>query len=782
MDERGISTFPPTRVSEETPRFKVMTRKLTLNPFRPLLRAASRAMTGRDRKTLHRRVTESTEAMIELMAQHDLFDLLELVRRKELAPGLDGFKESESASVAAAIEVVALLGLASDTVTARQAARESRGLDSVVESAETLDAYAREILTLAVMSAPMPDNSGISELTHQLRVQEILVRNKQYKSVAEAMHQKLFSPPQVRDAVTHALGFNFDDLTTFRNALSHAYRAGVGGMITAIQHAADRLGKPDAETAMRSANAALLHPAQHNEFTVDSIASMTGLAETVIEAILAVYAIGPASKPAATLIDDLISGVDYIGGTGIITDGSGRYFILTEPIPNDILRRRIEDKLKPDAKRWETYRKHRDALLEIMATAHLTALLGAGPQYRSMNYYAPKAGTDPEALARNCPDPNASGALVEADALFVIGDLAICVEAKAGAITPRARSGSTVRVASDLQKTIGEASQQAHRLRNLILGNGGVWLSKRKWLDLSHIREVRTIVVCLDDFGPLAIAADALVRAELLRDTEIPWIVSLHDLHMTGRLIDDPATFLLYLRRRTDTDSVRTYSGVDELDLLMWFIAGGLYFEADPHAVYRAHPNTGRPRRRDLRAYRRRPNRAVVSTMTDYLDAWMYHEEGQSATAAPKPHRRQVGIAGEILHKLSAAHQPGLRAVATLMGAAEDAQVQLAQHAFEVASRTARDGRVHTAIMTFSNVEESIGYFLAAGPNRTTAGQSLRRYMAAKKHQLHLTSALGIVVDQNGSVIDTVYLNEPWEPNDALDRDVKRMGLKRVPK
>ncbi|TDP98474.1 hypothetical protein AXZ95_2372 [Leifsonia sp. 115AMFTsu3.1] len=739
-------------------------------------------MTARARKTFYRRVTERTEAIIGLLAQHDLFDLLELVRRKELSPGLDGFKESESTSVVAAIEVAALLGLASDTVAARLAAGETRGLDSIVESAEALDAYARDILNLAVVSAPIPDSSGISELTHQLRVQEILVRNKQYKSVAESTHQKLFGPPQVRDALTHALGFNYSDLTTFRNALSDAYRTAVASMITAMQHAADHLGKPEAETATRSALAAMRHPAQHNEFTINSIVSMTGLSETVIEAILAVYAIGPASKPAATLIDELISGVDYIGGTGIITDGSGRYFILTEPIPNDILRRRIEDELKQYAKRWETYRKHRDALLENLATAHLTALLGAGPQYRSMNYYAPKAGTDPGALARNCSDPNASGALVEADALYVVGDLAICVEAKAGAITPRARSGSTVRVATDLQKTIGEASQQAHRLRNLILGNGGVWLRKGKWLDLSHIREVRTIVVCLDDFGPLAIAADALVRAELLRDTEIPWIVSLHDLEMTGRLIEDPATFLLYLRRRTDTQSVRTYSGVDELDLLMWFMAGGLYFEADPHAVYRAYPNTGKPHRRDLRAYRRRPKRAVVSTMTDELDAWMYYEEGQSATMAPKPHRRQVGITGKILHKLSTAHQPGLRAVATLMGAAEDAQLQLAHHAFEVASRTARDGRVHTAIMTFSNVEESIGYFLAAGPNKPTAGQSLRRYMAAKKHQLHLTSALGIVVDQNSSVIDTVYLNEPWEPNDALDRDVRRMGLKKVPK
>lgn len=44
----------------------------------------------------------------------------------------------------------------------------------------------------------------------------------------------------------------------------------------------------------------------------------------------------------------------------------------------------------------------------------------------------------------------------------------------------------------------------------------GVWLGDGSWLELAAVREVRSMVVGLDDFGPLAVALGDLERAGML--------------------------------------------------------------------------------------------------------------------------------------------------------------------------------------------------------------------------------------------------------------------------
>ena len=115
----------------------------------------------------------------------------------------------------------------------------------------------------------------------------------------------------------------------------------------------------------------------------------------------------------------------------------------------------------------------------------------------------------------------------ESDVLFLIEDVAICVEVKGRSVSHQARGGHVQRLTGDLRSTVGDATDQALRLEGLIRTNGGLWLEDKTSLDLSGVREVRSIAVCLDDMGPLGTALDELVRGDVIKSDQFPWVVSL---------------------------------------------------------------------------------------------------------------------------------------------------------------------------------------------------------------------------------------------------------------
>ena len=162
---------------------------------------------------------------------------------------------------------------------------------------------------------------------------------------------------------------------------------------------------------------------------------------------------------------------------------------------------------------WRRYDRTRADVSEAAALAAVSRAAGTPATYPNLSYYAPRQGQDVTALGAACPSPQAVGDQTECDGLFVIGDVAICVEVKGRAIADPARRGDRARLATEIKKIFGEGARQAQRLEQLISHNHGVWLGDGSWLDLAAVREVRAIVVGLDDFGPLAVALGDLERA-----------------------------------------------------------------------------------------------------------------------------------------------------------------------------------------------------------------------------------------------------------------------------
>jgi hypothetical protein len=128
-------------------------------------------------------------------------------------------------------------------------------------------------------------------------------------------------------------------------------------------------------------------------------------------------------------------------------------------------------------------------------------------------------------------------------------------------------------------------------MKERIVDDKGLRLRDGTWLDLADVREIHSVVTSLDDMPGIATATAKLAGAGLLPPDNIPWTVSLNDLDLVTQLVDRPAEFLLYLRRRTEPRATEMFMAVDELDLFLLFFRMGLYVEPDPEVASREMPS-----------------------------------------------------------------------------------------------------------------------------------------------------------------------------------------------
>lgn len=366
-------------------------------------------------------------------------------------------------------------------------------------------------------------------------------------------------------------------------------------------------------------------PGERASFTIDDIARESTLDSVRVAAVLDAFTIEFGdSKSASIVVADFLRGVNPLLRTSLAKDADGNYLMTGGQIGTDSFRMVAESALKADSRAWRRYDRTRSEVTESAALEAIGRALDSPVSHSNLKYYAPKDGASITDLSSASASPKAVGDQTECDGLFVIEDVAICVEVKGRTIAEPARRGDRSRLANEIKAIFGEGARQARRLEGLISENHGLWLEGNSWLDLSQVREVRTIVVGLDFFGPLAVALGDLQTAGMLGEGSLPWIASLHDVEVISKVIDRPAEFLLYLRRRTDSGVATYYRGADELDLFMLFLDGGLYVEQDPEEVSRQHPTSGAARAHDGKQHRRDARPTVVGTHTDPLDAWMY--------------------------------------------------------------------------------------------------------------------------------------------------------------
>jgi hypothetical protein len=301
------------------------------------------------------------------------------------------------------------------------------------------------------------------------------------------------------------------------------------------------------------------------------------------------------------------------------------------------------------------------------------------------------------------------------------------------------RRGDVKRLLRDLTATIGDACTQAKRLQDLIEANHEIWLANRTWLDLAHIREVRSVVALLDDVGPLGTAIGQLQEAGIVSKVMPPWISSLHDLSTIAQVCDRPAEFLHYLRTRTDSPATSHFWALDELDLFMLFMQGDLWVDEDEA--------TG------------------VNMVDDHcpeLNAWMDRHEVDAINVPNKPSFNAVPATLELVDAISTARAPGwLRCGADLLSLDGKIQQQLLDVVSELVRRTDADGDYHHCLISFKSPWGRPGFFLAVQPigmDETAVMTQLSTYMACKSAEIEAERSYGLIFDMNGRLQHQLYL------------------------
>ena len=534
-----------------------------------------------------------------------------------------------------------------------------------------------------------------------------------------------------------------------------------------------------------SMSAFMFLPGERASFTVSDTADQSRLDPARVEAVLEAFSIGfNDDRDAVRTVASFLRGVNPLARTCLAKDAAGNYLMTGNQIGTDSFRMIAEAALKADVKAWKRYNRTRTDVSEGAAIAAVSRALMASAAHANLRYYAPKRGQSVTALDAACSAPQADGDQAECDGLFVVEDVAICVEVKGRTITDPARRGDRARLATEIKATFGEGARQARRLEQLILQNHGLWLGDGSWLDLAGIREVRSVVVGLDFFGPLAVALGDLKRAGMLGEGSLPWIASLHDLEVISKVIERPAEFLLYLRRRADSGVAMYYRGVDELDLFMLFMDGGLYVEQDPEEIRLQHPAAGPPRSHARKKHQQDARPTIVGTHTDPLDAWMYWIEGTSPYETDKPAFNTHRAAQEIVNFLADGRKPGwFRFGADLLGLAGTAQKKLGDSLRELVNKTRADDRWHSMAVGYAGLWGYPMLFAGTKPRshtRDEAVKKLQAYMAAKKQQIRSDRSLGLLLNERREIVYVIYMNDLPTDDPDLDALGTAIGLRSI--
>lgn len=732
-------------------------------------------------------IQQHVDAILESLKDADAFDVIELMRMRELPMVLEGYRESLEDHLPAAVELIALLLLARGQRGPVQPPTEKTRPAEVIPELHDL---AAEMLTLGAFtlldSGERAEFGPLTALSAAYVSHDLTVQFKQYLHVHDEINEALFSSDHVGEMLVEELGFSYEDFLSVREAVARvhgekffALRDAVGDMFESRKaKATDPVFLAEARIALTSM---IELPGGRAALSVAEVAQSAGVEAKRAQSVLDTFALPFKTDDALRVVKDFLSGDNPFRSASLVRDANGSYISTGKPIGTDCFRQVAEEALKRAPHKFRRYEKRRAAVTEKLALARLATLLGSDATYANLKYFRANANVDVAQLGASAENITSLAEQTEADGLFLVEDVAICVEVKAKSLSSGARRGNVQRLSVDLRDTVGSATTQALRLEDHIRTNGGLWLEDRTWLDLAEIREIRSVTVFLDDFGPISTALDELVRAHVIKSERFPWLVTLHDLAIIAEVLDRPAEFLLYLRRRTESEVSVKFMAVDELDLFMLFLTGGLWVEPDPDRVREEFLGVPRPTTRDRRRYRESAAPTRVMTHTDPLDAWVYFQEGSSTEVAPKPVFESMPAVNELVNFLQEDRKPGwFRFCADLLNLAGEAQQSVGEMVQHLVSKTAGDGLHHNSVMAFAGAWGFPTLFMGTKPRSMSVQEASRRlaiYGIAKKYQVKSDRALMVIFDEEKRVRSVRYDNSSPNEDRQLDDAVVAMGL-----
>jgi hypothetical protein len=482
------------------------------------------------------------------------------------------------------------------------------------------------------------------------------------------------------------------------------------------------------------------------QITTDELEALTGLPRPRIESFLGAFSTEfgqPEASPSFT-------GHHMLRTLPIIHDGSGHY--LCSYVGNLLLalRPRCEEALKPAdevptaAARWERYNRHRTLYVESRAAELLTSALRPESAWANVVYDLGEAD------------------VFELDGLLVLDSVALVIEAKAAALSAPARRGAPDRLRRDVERVLQEASDQLRRFHMAVQKLSPLSLRSADGTSMDFkaedVTEAFSVVVTLDDFSGVGPTVWELAAAGLLDVPDpLPWIVSLHELEIICDLVEYAAMLPHYLLRRRRLNELKLLHAADELDLFIFYLEHGLYF--------------------DEMAATERPDAIRIQSMTDDLDAYYMWKRGHRRAKAEKPHQRMHPRFREIIRALDDQRLSGFVDVSgALLSMPDKDRQSFAQRYAEMRRRSGRDMKLHDASMAYTP-DEARGLTAMTAPHRDRLQleAKLPSYCLMKKHQVGADQWVGIAGTDREIVWNTVVHREAWKPDARLEAAIETL-------
>lgn len=704
---------------------------------------------------------------VDGLEDFDPFRLIEVARMAYLPWARPGQMATTPEATAAHVEVLALVALAAANRRppgeAFPPAAVQEMCNFVTKAAERLGALLQLSHLRAVAASDTTDRLVMIALI--LRGSQVYVRHTSYAElVEETVVQLLDGDAAVRTALNDELGFDATDAIAVLKACHDVQQAKLNERGQAFADAMNILmpqaqGEPTDElrTAFQTATGNLFEPdVEGSTVSLGEVVGQSGVAEDRVRAIIDRFRLDLNSATPAEVVDAFMSGNNPMRTHPLAVTADGRLMLPHNVLTVDAVKENLEEYLKGSSA-WNAYAKHRGELLEARTHTALERVLPGAAYRDGFEYYVP--ANDAE-LATG--DPHKYTKRVEGDHLVLLDDVALIVEDKAVALSALSKGGKTQRIRTDLTGIITKAADQAGRLRSAIERDGGVRIEGEGWVDLSSVREIHTMAVSLDDLTSITTATAEMVRAGLLDLHNIPWTVSLHDLELITELVDRPAEFLLYLRRRLAPDATVMFSAADELDLFLYFFEAGLWVEPDPDGVREVFDWLEAPRTAERRRFRNQVPMYVTSR-TDALDAWYQAKRVPGAPPMPKPTMAASPLAA-LVDELQTRGEFGWLSIgATLLEPATGMQHKMSRQADELLDAPAPNGKGRSMTMPMTGTIDRAESWLMVWATRptaqdpTVAERLMRDYLRAKKHQLGIPRGVVFVYDEGTRGLVAVY-------------------------
>lgn len=513
------------------------------------------------------------------------------------------------------------------------------------------------------------------------------------------------------------------------------------------------------------------HPSRGTTFTVNQVAANSGLDVATIRAILDDYSTDFSEQDPTAAIKLTYFGKSAMRQTPLLVDGDGNYTLVHTALHTEIFREISEEKLKRSV-HWDTYQKKRGLFLERTAIGYLKDILTPDAIFQNIEYMFPTG--DSESI------PELYRGSAECDALILLADAAIVVEAKAGSVHAPSRRRNWKILKRDLNRLVKHASSQASRISGLIMGDRGLQSRDGDWLNLSHLKAVYPLTVSLDDLTGIVTTTSELLDHGLVDEDWLPWTISLHDLRIIRDLTQSRTEFLLYLATRLDPQRIREFQALDELDIFLHFYAhrlAGIQGDGeDTASMPDAASYSSSARDVDEVNFVN-----LLMNATAELDAW-YLSHG------PKPRIDADSRALDLVAQLDERGQRGwLTAGMILLSLGRSSQNDLLDKVVNALHETAQDGLAHSVTVggLFLGNSPYVLAFLTSDLRESPDDTQTRieNYVRAKKYQLHADTGIGILLLPGFPLrlIHTYFVDEPWREDPALHELGRSFNLRLDP-